>query len=177
MLKKMILFSFAFIFAVAAEAMSQESQEDSPFDIGNQVYAIDDSPSLLPFTFGRVGEVIGLNDEEVEEETITTVTVDFNIDNDDTQIDDIQIYDSDDLYIPEGCLFTITGRHVCVSEHASININLSSLYGDIHISFVGPVSSRVLAINKSKRSIMVQFTTPNRLNGNRPVVYSVDVVP
>ena len=112
MLKKIILFSLAFVFTVATEAALQE---DNLFDIGNQVYAISDRQLSFPFTFGRVGEIIDLNE-------VNMLTVQF-------EDGDTQTYRRDDLYVSEGCLRTFRGR-VCVRGEALIDIYLPSLFSD-----------------------------------------------
>ena len=191
MLKKMILFNLAFIFAVAAEAMPQEDQEDSLFNIGDRVYVIDsDNPSPLPFIFGKAGEIVGVSVGESisDADPMTTIIAQFtNLTarfNDDTHRYEIyeeiyeEIYDSTDLYISKGCVNTIGGR-VCVSTQVAIDIHLPSFMGDHLIHFGGAPSAKVLAVNESKRSIMVGFIEPvvNLYVGqNTPIVYSLDDV-
>ena len=173
MLRKIILFSLPFVFTVAAEAALQEN---GPFGIGDEVYVVDSHQPSQLFTLGRVGEVIDINNG-AGPLAITMLKVQF--DN-----SDIQTYnngDLNDLYVSEGCLpadaFRTGKSEVCVSENIPINIHLISDSGDVHISLSGYPQARILAINKSNKSIMVrflEFTTADLLSGGRPVVYSVD---
>ena len=162
MLKKVILFNLIFVFTAAAEAMLQENDL---FDIGDQVYAVSDRQSFLSFTFGRVGKIIDLNE-------VNMLTVHF-------EDGDTQTYSRDDLYVSEGCLSTDVMRtsrsRVCVSNEVSIDIDLSS--GDPLIAFTR-YRARVLAINESQNSIVVEFlpSTAAMLSQSRPVVYSVDEI-
>ena len=145
--------------------------QENDLDIGDEVYVVDSNQPSLPFTFGRAGEVIDL-DDGAGPLAITLVTIQFN--------DDIQTYNNGDLYIPSGCLPTDafkTGRsEVCVSESIPIDIYLPSLFADALIPFAEAPRARVLAVNKSRNSIMIRFLelTAGLLSQGRPVVYSVD---
>ena len=181
MLKKIVLFSLPFVFTVAAEGAFQE---DSLIGFGDQVYVVDDNNQLsIPFTFGRSGEVIGLGEVFDSKNNasgplfISSVLVQFD-DNSE------QIYNGSnvsDIYVSEGCLPTDpmkTARsEVCVSEEeVFIDIHLPSLFGDPLITFSGNPKARVLAVNRSTNSIMVEFLTSEAsiLSQGRPVVYSVN---